>query len=144
MLMTNPTGLWLAALVRARQAAMANDAAAAAHRDFPLYQAVPLAEIVAVFAIAYRVLAESLEIGDLLPLHSYIREVGAARLRGGATPADMVALGELMLAEVQTVIEQARAGDRAHAEAALRLWEPIARGIRRVLADLPQEPRPPA
>jgi hypothetical protein len=144
MLMTNPTGLWLAALVRARLAAMANAAAAAAHRDFPLYQVVPPAEIAAVFAIAYRVLAESLEIGDLLPLHSYIRQVGAARLRGGATPADLVALGEIMLAEVQTVIEQTRIGDPARAEAALRLWEPIARGIRRILTDLPQEPLPAA
>ena len=144
MLLTNPTGLWLAALVRARQAAMANDAATAAHRDFPLYQAVPLPEIATVFALAYRVLAESLEVGDLLPLHSYIREVGAARLRGGATPADVVALGEIMLAEVQTVIEQARAGDPAHAEAALRLWDPIARGIRHILAGPPHEAPPPA
>ena len=144
MLMTNPTGLWLAALIRARLADMANDGAGAAHRDFPLYQPVPLADIARVFAIAYEVLAESLEIGDLLPLHSYVREVGAARLRGGATPADLVALGEILLAEVQTVIEQARPGDPVHADAALRLWEPIAGGIRRILVDLPRNPLPPA
>jgi hypothetical protein len=141
--MTNPTGLWLAALIRARQAEMANDAAAAAHRDFPLYQAVPLSEIAALFAIAYGVLAESLEIGDLLPVHSYIREVGAARLRGGATPADLVALGEVLLAQVRAVIEAARPTDPAHAEGAARLWEPIERSIRRILIELPQEPLPP-
>jgi hypothetical protein len=144
MLMTNPTGLWLAALVRARQAEMANAAAVTAHRDFPLYRAVPLPEIAAVFAIAYRVLAESLEIGDLLPVHSYIRQVAVARLRGGATPADIVALGEVLLAQVRAVIEAARPADPVHADGALRLWEPIERSIRRILTDLPPEQPPPA
>jgi hypothetical protein len=144
MLMTNPTGLWLAALIRSRQAEMANAAAATAHRDFPLYRAVPLPEVAAVFAIAYQVLAESLEIGDLLPVHSYIRQVGTARLRGGATPADLVALGEVLLAQVRAVIEAARHADPGRVEGALRLWEPIERSIRRILIDLPHEQPPPA
>jgi hypothetical protein len=135
MALTHPAVPWLVRWLRAERFLLAARAARIAVHEFPLYQRIPEAEVGAVFALAYAVLADALESGDLAPVQAYVAEVGAARIAAGSRPQDVQALAEVLLAQVRQELG-AVAATTASAAAAQRLWPRIERVVWTALGPL--------
>jgi hypothetical protein len=104
--MPDPTGPWIAGLIRAEQDALITTTIARVRAAVPDYQALPDAALATIFAQVYTVFAQSLDTDDMAPWRAYFQAAFAARRQAGIPPAAIIATIALVQEQVLTLAER--------------------------------------